>query len=1047
MSAVLCLMGAGCMSPLEQALAPAPEGLTEEVEETTHTLSGDNLAGTNLAGANLSGSNLAGTNLAGANMGGNNLSGSNLAGTNLSGTNLAGNNLAGTNLSGNNLSGANLAGTNLAGANLAGTNLSGSNLSGSNLAGTNLAGNNLSGTNLSGTNLSGSNSGFNVHNLPGGMTGMLYSGEDTWGNVTQRCVVMGIGSTAFAKLLGQQSPNATMYVALGKLPWGFASATGGSAALKAWEAVVWGNNTYCSFVLVAPPEATWAGVAGFIKAVFRWQAPPSQSMQISGIEASAPYDSSLSTSTLTYTGMMNAAAQWKLGKITDKSFVAGEVAFVSATTNNQSVMVDFASWVDDSTKNGLILGHVQGSSPPTRAESVYYAVDNGDGTVSVKIAAAASGLTTISDTFEALNAAWSTYQDSPPAAKPIPRRCGGALYLNYFYGEPVPAGKCDDGLSWGNASNSTGSRKWSTVAGTTGPMNQYMLLPANASTPLMRGATADDLKVVLSETYVHTWDAAFDGATGLTVIDDSTRGTGLNRWYFAGASSTVWKQSTSTEEAFNSTNSYEGVGGKYATFAFQGTYIQLYLVKDPNHGITAVSLDGGPETIIDLYNKTRKGYQLMWSASNLTPGVTHSLKVRVTGTKNTKSTGYNTSIDAAVVSSAVCTSEPDSSFCARQAKNCGSVTAVDNCGAMRTVAFCGSCSSPQTCGGSGEDNVCGNGDVVDDRVAGTSTNQFEYYGSGWTSCYRCGNGSLYNSSKSESSNSSSYAKFRFNGVRIKLYGIKGPTHGIGAVSIDGGAETSVDFYNATTLGDQLVWTSPMLAYGSHYLKVRVSGSKNSSASGYYVVPDRVAVSASATCTVESNTAFCARLARNCGSVSGTDNCGNARTVSSCGSCSFGQTCDSGVCSSSASNLFSNPSFTGGTGGWTTWFASGCAGSIAGVTTAQDGDSKGAKVTIGSYSGTAWDNAQIFQVKTANGSPYTLRAYFQKAEGTSKIVTVHCNENGGTYASYGSSNCTNSSGWTSCSVTCDPPSGKSVKFGISVGSSNVDTFIDNMSLTQ
>ena len=84
-------------------------------------------------------------------------------------------------------------------------------------------------------------------------------------------------------------------------------------------------------------------------------------------------------------------------------------------------MVDFASWVMDSTSTGLILGNVESANPPTRAESVYYAVDNGDGTVSVKIAAAASGLTTVSDTFEALNAAWSSYQDNarPPSRCPV----------------------------------------------------------------------------------------------------------------------------------------------------------------------------------------------------------------------------------------------------------------------------------------------------------------------------------------------------------------------------------------------------------------------------------------------------------------------------------------------------------------------------------------------------------------------------------------------------------------------------------------------------
>ena len=50
---------------------------------------------------------------------------------------------------------------------------------------------------------------------------------------------------------------------------------------------MWGDRTYCLFLMVAPTEATWPGVAGFIKAIFRWQAPPGQTMEISGIEASA----------------------------------------------------------------------------------------------------------------------------------------------------------------------------------------------------------------------------------------------------------------------------------------------------------------------------------------------------------------------------------------------------------------------------------------------------------------------------------------------------------------------------------------------------------------------------------------------------------------------------------------------------------------------------------------------------------------------------------------------------------------------------------------
>jgi hypothetical protein len=47
------------------------------------------------------------------------------------------------------------------------------------------------------------------------------------------------------------------------------------------------------------------------------------------------------------------------------------------------------------------------------------------------------------------------------------------------------------------------------------------------------------------------------------------------------------------------------------------------------------------------------------------------------------------------------------------------------------------------------------------------------------------------------------------------------------------------------------------------------------------------------CTPESNTVFCARLGKNCGSVSDTDNCGASRTVSSCGTCTSPQSCGGG----------------------------------------------------------------------------------------------------------------------------------------------------------
>lgn len=54
----------------------------------------------------------------------------------------------------------------------------------------------------------------------------------------------------------------------------------------------------------------------------------------------------------------------------------------------------------------------------------------------------------------------------------------------------------------------------------------------------------------------------------------------------------------------------------------------------------------------------------------------------------------------------------------------------------------------------------------------------------------------------------------------------------------------------------------------------------------------------ADCIAETNTAFCSRLGKTCGSVTALDNCGTSRTVNPCGTCTAGQTCISGVCTTS-----------------------------------------------------------------------------------------------------------------------------------------------------
>jgi mannan endo-1,4-beta-mannosidase len=101
---------------------------------------------------------------------------------------------------------------------------------------------------------------------------------------------------------------------------------------------------------------------------------------------------------------------------------------------------------------------------------------------------------------------------------------------------------------------------------------------------------------------------------------------------------------------------------------------------------------------------------------------------------------------------------------------------------------------------------------------------------------------MYNNSNSWDATTNDFATVAFNGTQIKLYAVKDTQSGIGAFSIDAGAETNVDLYSATRVGNQLVWTSPVLPAGNHTFKLRVTGTKNASSTNSFVVVDRVDIS-------------------------------------------------------------------------------------------------------------------------------------------------------------------------------------------------------------
>jgi hypothetical protein len=489
----------------------------DQVGEQEQAVAGNNLGGENLGGANLGGANLSGTNLGGANLGGANLGGANLGGANLGGANLGGNNLGGINMAATNLGGANLGGANLGGANLGGANLASAGLAGSTATGAYPGlGCPVTGTRNLGTDLTLASTAIDIHNLGAAALKLLHSGEDAF-NRTRSCVVLGLGSAAFARLIAQNS-GATMYAALRQLPWGFAASAGGAVSLTAWEVVVWGNARYGVFVVVAPTSAAYAGVAGFVKAVWRWNAPPARTLKIGQIGGGQAVQS--------YTGMMNAGAARLAGAISEKAYLGGELAFITATTNNQTVNVDFASWVRKADGKSLILGNVAGA--PSWAEGSIMAVEKPDGSVGVIFRRATA--TQPQPALTILDTAYQQWKVGVRTTKPVPLRCAGHLLLFVLYRERIPAGKCDpyltpttDLLSDGGTGYVVGAATWASAGAGAGPYTTTMLLdsPTDTVNPVMSVCTRKTLVgigecdpgfgpfPILSETYVHLWDAPY----------------------------------------------------------------------------------------------------------------------------------------------------------------------------------------------------------------------------------------------------------------------------------------------------------------------------------------------------------------------------------------------------------------------------------------------------------------------------------------------------------------------------------------------------------
>jgi methyl-accepting chemotaxis protein len=125
---------------------------------------------------------------------------------------------------------------------------------------------------------------------------------------------------------------------------------------------------------------------------------------------------------------------------------------------------------------------------------------------------------------------------------------------------------------------------------------------------------------------------------GVVTIENDVLGTGLYELSYG----EHWRHSKRNVESGGS-NSYCSIPGDVVTLRFRGRKVAFYGVCEANHGIGAMSLDGGPETLVDEYGTSRTT-RCLWESPQLDDSE-HTLTFRVTGQLNPLSRYIWTTVD------------------------------------------------------------------------------------------------------------------------------------------------------------------------------------------------------------------------------------------------------------------------------------------------------------------------------------------------------------------------------------------------------------------
>ena len=131
-------------------------------------------------------------------------------------------------------------------------------------------------------------------------------------------------------------------------------------------------------------------------------------------------------------------------------------------------------------------------------------------------------------------------------------------------------------------------------------------------------------------------------SSSVVTINDTVTGTGMNQFDYVG---TGWQTSHNSGE-YNGDDHYDASGNSrdYVSMQFNGTSVTYWYSVASHHGIAGVSIDGGPESLVDQYSSSRSDGTAHWTSAQLNNGV-HTIKIRLTGNKNSHSSSNVITLD------------------------------------------------------------------------------------------------------------------------------------------------------------------------------------------------------------------------------------------------------------------------------------------------------------------------------------------------------------------------------------------------------------------